>query len=75
MTAMSLGPYASFIVTSYVLVTAVVVMLIAWILIDYRRQKQILHELDSVLQDFTGKTVPESRIGTAVARLLEALGV
>jgi heme exporter protein D len=47
MTAMSLGPYASFIVTSYVLVTAVVVMLIAWILIDYRRQKQILHELEA----------------------------
>jgi tryptophan 2,3-dioxygenase len=31
--------------------------------------KQILHELDSVLEDFSGKTVPESRIGTAVARL------
>jgi tryptophan 2,3-dioxygenase len=31
--------------------------------------KQILHELDSVLEDFSGKTVPESRIGTAVSRL------
>ena len=37
---MSLGPYASFIVTSYLLVTAVVLILIAWIAIDYRRQKQ-----------------------------------
>jgi heme exporter protein D len=44
---MSLGPYASFIITSYVLVTAVVLVLIAWIAIDYRRQKQILHELEA----------------------------
>jgi heme exporter protein D len=44
---MSLGPYASFIVTSYLLVTAVVLILIVWITIDYRRQKQILHELEA----------------------------
>ena len=43
---MSLGPYASFIVTSYVLVTVVVLMLIAWIAIDYRNQQQRLRELD-----------------------------
>ena len=47
MTVMSLGPYASFIVTSYVLVAAVVLMLILWIAIDYRRQRQILHELEA----------------------------
>ena len=47
MTAMSLGPYASFIVTSYALVTTVVLMLIIWIMIDYRRQKQRLRELES----------------------------
>ena len=47
MTAMSLGPYASFIVTSYLLVTAVVLLLIVWITIDYRRQKQTLQELES----------------------------
>jgi heme exporter protein D len=46
-TAMSLGPYAAFIVTSYLLVTVVVLMLIAWIAIDYRRQKQHLRELDA----------------------------
>jgi heme exporter protein D len=46
-TAMSLGPYASFIVTSYVLVTAVVLILIVWIVIDYRRQKQRLRELEA----------------------------
>ena len=43
---MSLGPYASFIVTSYLLTTAVVVILIAWIAIDYRSQRQRLRELD-----------------------------
>jgi heme exporter protein D len=47
MNAMSLGPYAWFIVISYLLVTAVVMILIAWIAIDYRRQKQRLHELDA----------------------------
>lgn len=44
---MSLGPYASFIATSYLLVAAVVLMLIVWIAIDYRRQKQRLRELDA----------------------------
>jgi heme exporter protein D len=45
--AMSLGPYASFIVTSYLLVTVVVLILIVWIAIDYRRQKMRLSELDA----------------------------
>jgi tryptophan 2,3-dioxygenase len=31
--------------------------------------KQILHELDSVLEGFSGRTVPESGVSTAVARL------
>jgi heme exporter protein D len=44
---MSLGPYASFIVTSYVLVAAVVLILIAWIIIDYRRQQARLRELEA----------------------------
>ena len=44
---MSLGPYASFIVTSYLLVTLVVLILIAWIAIDYRSQKRRLRELDA----------------------------
>ena len=44
---MSLGPYASFIVTSYALVSAVVLILIVWIAIDYRRQKQRLRELEA----------------------------
>jgi heme exporter protein D len=47
MTAMSLGPYAPYIVTSYLLVAAVVLVLIIWIAIDYRRQKQRLHEFEA----------------------------
>jgi heme exporter protein D len=45
--AMSLGPYASFIVTSYLLVSVVVLILIAWIAIDYRRQQERLRELEA----------------------------
>ena len=44
---MALGPYASFIVTSYALVTLVVLMLIVWIAIDYRRQKARLRDLEA----------------------------
>jgi heme exporter protein D len=43
----ALGPYASFIVTSYVLVVAVVLILVLWIAIDYRRQKARLRELEA----------------------------
>lgn len=41
------GPHASFVVTSYALSTAVVLMLIVWIAIDYRRQKARLRELEA----------------------------
>jgi len=44
---MSLGPYASFIVTSYVLATLVVIALIVWIAIDHRRQQKTLRELEA----------------------------
>jgi heme exporter protein D len=43
----SLGPYASFIVTSYALVTAVVLTLIVWVAADYRRQKARLNDLEA----------------------------
>ena len=42
---MLFGPYGSFIVTSYLLVTLVVAILIVWILIDYRNQRRRLREL------------------------------
>ncbi len=44
---MSLGPYATFIATSYLVVLIVVASLIAWIVIDYRSQKRRLSELES----------------------------
>jgi heme exporter protein D len=44
---MSLGPYASFIVTSYALVAAVVAVLITWIAVDYRQQKTRLRNLEA----------------------------
>ncbi|MGY4317394.1 MULTISPECIES: heme exporter protein CcmD [Bradyrhizobium] len=44
---MSLGPYASFIVTSYALVAAVVLLLIVWIIADYRRQQAHLKEIEA----------------------------
>jgi heme exporter protein D len=44
---MSLGPYASFIVASYLVVLVTVMTLIAWIVIDYRRQKRRLSELEA----------------------------
>jgi heme exporter protein CcmD len=43
---MSLGPYASFIATSYLAAALVVALLIAWIVIDYRSQKRRLRELE-----------------------------
>ncbi|MCP3395950.1 MULTISPECIES: heme exporter protein CcmD [unclassified Bradyrhizobium] len=43
---MSLGPYASFIVTSYAAAALVVVILIGWIVLDYRSQTERLRELD-----------------------------
>jgi heme exporter protein D len=59
---MSLGPYASFIVTSYALVTVVVLILIAWIAIDYRRQKQRLRELEaSGVSRRSGRSAAEVR--------------
>jgi heme exporter protein D len=44
---MSLGPYASFIVSSYALVALVLVLLIVWIVLDYRSQTERLRELDA----------------------------
>lgn len=44
---MSLGPYASFIVWSYLLVALVVLILIGWIALDYRQQRARLRELEA----------------------------
>jgi len=45
---MSLGPYTSFIVTSYLAVALVVGVLIAWIVLDYANQMRRWGDLDAV---------------------------
>jgi heme exporter protein D len=44
---MSLGPYTTFITTSYAAVAIVVLLLIVWIALDYRTQKARLRELQA----------------------------
>jgi heme exporter protein D len=58
----SLGPYASFIISAYTLVIAVVVVMIGWIAFDYQRQQQQLRDL----QAQGAKRRSEQRAGTAV---------
>jgi heme exporter protein D len=59
---MSLGPYASFIVTSYALVAAVVLLLIIWITTDFRRQQTRLRELEkSGIVRRSGRSAAEFR--------------
>jgi len=43
---MDLGPYTSFIATSYLSVAFVVALLIVWIALDYRAQKARLRVLE-----------------------------
>jgi heme exporter protein D len=44
---MSLGPYATFIVASYLMAAIVVLILIVWIGFDYHHQRQHLRELEA----------------------------
>jgi heme exporter protein CcmD len=44
---MSLGPYASFIIASYLAAALMVALLVAWIAIDYRSQKRRLRQLEA----------------------------
>jgi heme exporter protein CcmD len=57
---MSLGPYASFILTSYLMVALVIAMLIAWIATDYRGQRHRLREFeDSGIARRSGRSATE----------------
>ncbi|HEY0218155.1 MAG TPA: heme exporter protein CcmD [Afipia sp.] len=47
MSLTSLGPYASFIIGSYVLVALVVLVLIVWIAADQHHQQNALRELEA----------------------------
>ena len=59
---MSLGPYTSFIVTSYAAAALVVVLLIGWVIIDYRSQTRRLHELEkSGVTRRSGRSATEAR--------------
>jgi heme exporter protein D len=44
---MDLGPHAAFIVGAYAVAILIVAALVGWVLIDHRRQRQILSELES----------------------------
>jgi heme exporter protein D len=44
---MDLGPYAGFIVASYLIVAAVLSLLVAWLVFDGRRLQRLLDELDA----------------------------
>jgi heme exporter protein D len=44
---MDLGPHAGFIITSYAVVTAVVALLIGWVIADYVAQKRALADLEA----------------------------
>jgi heme exporter protein D len=59
---MSLGPYASFILTAYLLALAVVLLLVGWIAIDYRSQTRRLREFDeSGVVRRSGRSATEMR--------------
>jgi heme exporter protein D len=44
---MNLGPHATFIVGAYAVATGVIVGMIAWVSIDYRRQLRMLADLEA----------------------------
>jgi heme exporter protein D len=44
---MDLGPHAAFIVGAYAVALLIVAALIGWVLIDHRRQRQILSDLEA----------------------------
>jgi heme exporter protein D len=44
---MDLGPHAAFIWASYAVATAVLAALIGWLILDGRRQQQLIDELEA----------------------------
>ena len=44
---MTLGPHAFFIVAAYAVAFGIVAAMIAWVLLDHRRQMRILSELEA----------------------------
>jgi heme exporter protein D len=44
---MNLGPHAAFIVGAYTVAAAVIIGMIAWVWLDYRRQLRMLSDLEA----------------------------
>jgi heme exporter protein D len=44
---MNLGPHAAFIVGAYTVAAAVIIGMIAWVWLDYRRQSRMLSDLEA----------------------------
>jgi heme exporter protein D len=44
---MNLGQHATFIVGAYAIAAVVVVLLIGWVIVDHRRQRTILRDLEA----------------------------
>jgi heme exporter protein D len=47
MTSMTLGPYAAFILGAYGAAALIVAAMIAWVVIDHRRQARALADLEA----------------------------
>ena len=62
---MSLGPYTSFIVTSYLAAATVVALLIGWIALDYRSLRRRLREIEEAHPDWIVSWSPSHRVGHA----------
>jgi len=43
----NLGPYVDFIVAAYGIATLVVVVLIAWVIVDHAMQRRVLRDLEA----------------------------
>ena len=44
---MTLGPYAFFILSAYGAAALIIAILVAWVMIDYRKQSRILADLEA----------------------------
>jgi heme exporter protein D len=62
---MDLGPHADFIILAYVVAAVIVAALVAWVLIDYRAQKQVLADLEA--QGTGRRSADSKRSATAEA--------
>ncbi len=56
MLGMDLGPHADFIVAAYAIAALVLVVMIGWVMLDYRAQKQKLATLET--QGVTRRSEP-----------------